>query len=71
MELPAEVLIHNEVMSFKGIMGTLITVSPDGYYEINCRFGERLHRTLFPIQSTVLIAREPEETLVSDLEIER
>ncbi|HLX11012.1 MAG TPA: hypothetical protein VKY89_24410 [Thermoanaerobaculia bacterium] len=71
MELPAEVLIHNEVMSFKGIMGTLITVSPDGYYEINCRFGERLHRTLFPIQSTVLIAREPEEALVSDLEIER
>ncbi len=71
MELPAEVLIHNEVMSFKGIMGTLITVSPDGFYEINCRFGERLHRTLFPIQSTVLIAREPEESLVSDLEIER
>ena len=71
MELPAEVLIHNEVMSFKGIMGTLIMVSPDGYYEINCRFGERLHRTLFPIQSTVLIAREPEEALVSDLEIER
>jgi hypothetical protein len=71
MELPAEVLIHNEVMSFKGIMGTLITVSPDGYYEINCRFGEHLHRTLFPIDGTVLIARDPEEVLGSDLEIER
>jgi hypothetical protein len=71
MELPAEVLIHNEIMSFKGITGTLITISPDGYYEINTLFGEQLHRTLFPIQGTVLIARAPEETLRADLEIER
>ncbi|MBV8199359.1 MAG: hypothetical protein JOZ15_01935 [Acidobacteria bacterium] len=71
MELPAEVLIHNDIMSFKGITGTLITISPDGYYEINTLFGERLHRTLFPIQGTVLIAREPEEALRADLEIER
>jgi len=71
MELPAEVLIHNEIMGFKGIMGTLITISPDGYYEVNCLFGEQSHRTLFPIQATVLIAREPEEALQTDLEIER
>jgi hypothetical protein len=71
MELPAEVLIHNEIMSFKGITGTLITISPDGYYEINTLFGEQLHRTLFPIQGTVLIAREPEEMQRADLEIER
>ncbi|HEV3456379.1 MAG TPA: hypothetical protein VHG32_07450 [Thermoanaerobaculia bacterium] len=71
MELPAEVLIHNEIMSFKGITGTLITISPDGFYEVNTLFGEQLHRTLFPIQGTVLIAREPEEALHADLEIER
>jgi hypothetical protein len=71
MELPAEVLIHNETMNFKGITGTLITISPEGYYEINTLFGEHLHRTLFPIQGTVLIAREPEEVLRADLEIER
>jgi hypothetical protein len=71
MELPAEVLIHNQILSVKGGKGTLITISPDGYYEINCLFGERPHRTLFPIQGTVLIAREPEEMLVSDVEIER
>jgi hypothetical protein len=71
MELPAEVLIHNEIMSFKGIIGTLITISADGYYEVNCLFGERSHRTLFPIQGTVLIARDPEEMMRPDLEIER
>ncbi|HEY6319950.1 MAG TPA: hypothetical protein VOA80_06520 [Thermoanaerobaculia bacterium] len=71
MELPAEVLIHNEIMGFKGITGTLITISPDGYYEVNCLFGEQAHRTLFPVQGTVLIARDPEEVLRPDLEIER
>jgi hypothetical protein len=71
MELPAEVLIHNETLGVKGGKGSLITVSPDGYYEINCVFGERLHRTLFPIQGTVLIASVPEETLGTNSEIER
>jgi hypothetical protein len=72
MELPAEVLIHNEILGVKGGKGSLMAISPDGYYEINCVFGERLHRTLFPIQGTVLIAREPEEVAPrGDMEIER
>lgn len=71
MELPAEVLIHNELLGIKGGRGTLLQVSPDGYYEINCQFGERLHRTLFPIAGTVLIQREPEQSHPSDLDIER
>jgi hypothetical protein len=71
MELPAEVLIHNETLGVKGGKGTLLQVS-DGYYEVNCVFGERLHRTLFPIQGTVLIAREPEQTVGGEaMEIER
>ena len=71
MELPAEVLIHNELLGIKGGKGTLLQVTPDGYYEVNCTFGERVHRTLFPIQGTVLIQRQPEELTRVDLEIER
>ena len=72
MELPAEVMIHNETLGVKGHKGTLLQVSSDGYYEINFLFGDRLHRTLFPIQGTVLIAREPEQATGSDaMEIER
>ena len=71
MELPAEVLIHNELLGIKGGKGTLLQVTPDGYYEVNCTFGERVHRTLFPIQGTVLIQRQPEEATRVDLEIER
>jgi hypothetical protein len=72
MELPAEVLIHNETLGVKGGKGTLLQISSEGYYEVNCSFGERLHRTLFPILGTVLIAREPEQTATGEaLEIER
>ena len=71
MELQTEVLIHNETLGVKGGKGVLLQISPDGYYEINCVFGERVHRTLFPIHGTVLISREPEDTTRIDMEIER
>ena len=71
MELHTEVLIHNETLGVKGGRGVLLQISPEGYYEVNCVFGERVHRTLFPIHGTVLISREPEDTTGPDLEIER
>ena len=71
MDLPAEVFIHNELLGLKGHLGTLVRISDGGYYEVNCTFGERVHRTLFPIQGTVLIQRQPEELTRVDLEIER
>ena len=72
MELQTEVLIHNETLGVKGGKGTLLSVNAEGYYEINCYFGERLHRTLFPIQGTVLISREPEQVVAGEAEeIER
>jgi hypothetical protein len=71
MEPQTEVLIHNDTLGVKGGRGVLLQISPHGYYEVNCAFGERVHRTLFPIQGTVLISREPEDTTRSPLEIER
>ncbi|HSU81053.1 MAG TPA: hypothetical protein VLR69_01485 [Thermoanaerobaculia bacterium] len=71
MELHTEVLIHNETLGVKGGRGVLLQISPEGYYEVNCVFGERVHRTLFPIHGTVLISREPEDTTSPDQEIER
>ena len=72
MELHTEVLIHNDILGVKGGKGVLLQISSDGYYEVNCAFGDRIHRTLFPIQSTVLIQRQPEDTTrLADAEIER
>lgn len=73
MDVPAEVLIHNAVVGMKGKEGTLLQIHPQGYYELNCRFGERLHRMLLPVEGTVLIAQEVEETVTppAEAEIER
>jgi hypothetical protein len=71
MELPAEVLIHNEILGIKGGQGVLLQVSASGYYEVNYRFGDRQHRTYLPIHGTVIIAREPEPLLPPGVEIER
>lgn len=72
MEVPAEVLIHNETVGMKGSRGRLLTISPQGYYEVNVKFGDRLHRVLLPIARTVIISQAPEETAAAEeLEIER
>jgi len=71
MELPSEVLIHNEVMGLKGTAGTLLGIVETGYYEVNLRFGGNVHRVLLPIDRTVLIAKEPEPAKAEGLEIER
>jgi hypothetical protein len=71
MELHTTVMIHNGVMGMKGQRGVLLQISSDGYYEVNCTFGERMHRTLLPIDGTVLISLEPEDLTRIDQEIER
>ncbi|HRC84952.1 MAG TPA: hypothetical protein PK413_05020 [Thermoanaerobaculia bacterium] len=71
MELPAEVLIHNEQLGLKGGRATLLRVHPSGYYEATCRFGDRLHRVYFPIGSTVIIAQQAEAANDFEMEIER
>jgi|CXWL01.1.fsa_nt_gi hypothetical protein len=71
MEVPAEVLIHNEILGLKGGRGTLIRVSAEGYYEVNIPFGQNVHRVMLPVPGTVLISREPEAVFGTGDEIER
>lgn len=72
MEVPAEVLIHNELVGMKGSRGRLLQVSPQGYYEANVKFGDRLHRVLLPVSTTVVIWQQPEELVAGgELEVER
>ena len=71
MDVPVEVLVHNELAGMKGTQATLLGINEEGFYELKCTFGENQHRVLLPIGSTVLIARNPEEVFASDFEIER
>lgn len=71
MELPVAVLIHNELLGIKGSPGDLLNISPHGFYEVNLRFGEKVHRVLLPVSSTVVIGREPEVAEAERIEVER
>ena len=71
MEIPAEVLIHNEQLGLKGARGTVIRIAPEGYYEVNLRFGNNTHRVLLPTVSTIVINAEPETVAGDSVEVER
>ncbi|MGE5232726.1 MAG: hypothetical protein ACM3OB_01335 [Acidobacteriota bacterium] len=71
MEIPSEVLIHNELLGMKGARGRLLTIAPEGYYELNCQFGDRMHRLLLPISGTVIISSSAEQSFVGETEVER
>jgi len=72
MDLPADVLIHNPILGLKGGKGTLVMVSPDGFFEVKLIFGGNTHRVLLPVEQTVIIFREPDpQFAVDEAEIER
>ncbi|HVS16521.1 MAG TPA: hypothetical protein VMV46_21610 [Thermoanaerobaculia bacterium] len=71
MEIPADVLVHNETVNLKGVTARLLRVH-DGYYEMNVQFGGNVHRVLLPVARTVVILKEPEpDAGAGDLEVER
>lgn len=61
MDVPVEVLVHNAILGMKGKEATLLQVHPEGFYELSCHFGDKLHRVYLPVMETALIARAPEE----------
>ena len=71
MEIPADVQIHNETLGLKGARARLLQISPLGYYEATCAFGERFHRVLLPIAATVIIAAVAEPLVAPGVDVER
>jgi hypothetical protein len=72
MELPSDVLLHNTQLGLKGTAGSLVRISDHGYYEVDLGFGDKTHRVLLPIESTVVIEREPQPAgIEADFEVER
>jgi hypothetical protein len=60
MELPNDVVVHNEQLGLKGVPAVLLEISSNGYYELNVRVGENTHRVLLPIASTRITAQAAE-----------
>ena len=70
IEREAAIKIYNESLGAKGAKGRLVRVSPEGFYEVMLESAGKNFTTLLPIQSTVILAAEPEEE-VAAIEVER
>lgn len=71
MDIPMKVWVTCPLAELKQIPGTLIAVSPHGYYELNVTFGANTHSVLLPIDGTTLMAKEPILTPQPGFELER
>ena len=71
MDIPMKVWVTCPLAELKQIPGTLIAVSPHGYYELNVTFGTNTHAVLLPIDATTLMAKEPILTPPPGFELER
>ena len=71
MDIPMKVYVTCPMSDLKQAPGTLIAVSPHGYYEIHVTFGANTHTLLLPVNGTSLTAVEPVLTPPAGFEVER
>jgi hypothetical protein len=71
MDIPMKVLVSCPIANMQQVQGTLIAISPHGYYEIHVAFGSNTHSVLLPVQATALTARDPLLAPPPGFEVER
>ena len=71
MDIPAKVYITCANAELKKQPGTLIAVSPHGYYEVYVQYGSNTHAMLLPIADTALLDAEPVLAPPPGFELER
>jgi hypothetical protein len=71
VELPVRVVVFCPVMELKNKPARLLTISPNGYYEVRIDVGERNHTALLPISATGLVFQDPNTLGEPGPEIER
>ena len=71
MDVPAKVYVTCPMAELKQVAGTLIAISPHGYYEIHIAFGSNTHSVLLPVEGTSLTVIEPILTPLPGFEVER
>lgn len=73
MEIPGKVSLYCPLIDAKGTAAKLISVSPDGFYQLEVAVKGRLHTMLVPIAHAAVYFNEPEPDVESDsaFEVER
>jgi hypothetical protein len=70
IERETVIKVYNETLGAKGAKGRLVRVAAEGFYEITLEIGGKNYTSLLPINSTVILANEPEEE-VAAIAVER
>jgi hypothetical protein len=71
MDVPAKVYVTCPMADLKQVAGTLIAISPHGFYEVHIAFGSNTHAVLLPVEGTSLTVMEPILTPPAGFEVER
>lgn len=71
MDIPMKVYVTCPMAEMKQSTGTLIAVSPQGYYELHLTYGANTHTVLLPVAGTSLVALEPLLSPPPGFEVER
>ena len=71
METPADVFVYFDNINGEAKRGRLLTIWPQGFYEVNLQLGGASRRALLPIARTFILAAEPELEREALIEIER
>ncbi len=72
MELPAKVNVYCQILGLSGNQGTLVSIRPDGCYEVRLPSQQgNLHTMYLPVAQTCIIFADPEVEVPVVANIER
>ena len=71
MEIPGKVSLFCPLVDAKGTAATLVSISPQGYYQVEVPIKGKVHVMFVPIANTAMYFTEPEPEADDLMEIER
>jgi hypothetical protein len=71
MEIPGKVSVYCPLIDAKGTAATLVTISPQGYYQVEVSVKGKQHVMFLPIAHTAIYFADPEPEVEEGFVIER
>ena len=71
MEIPGKVSVYCPLIDAKGTAATLVSISDNGYYQLEVQIKGRTHVMFVPVAHSALYFSEPEAIPDPEFEIER
>lgn len=71
MEVPARVMVYNQLLGLTGTQGLLVAVRREGLFELRLPSQGKVHTVLLPIAQTALVYAEPEAESPEEIAVER